>query len=297
MTLDQMRYFKTLAETGHMGQAAEKLFLAQPSLSVSIARLEKELGVPLFDRRGHRMTLTDAGEAYLRHVERILREVKESTAHMSRLASSQQTKIRLGCITPLLNDYFPSRMRVFLRRPENRNVRFECSIENTEELVKKKKNGVYDLLLCSRSRDEEVAQTPILTEPIRFIAPAGTPPPPEDWEKLIQIPLVGYEENSVMDTYLQEIAEQQGGRLPFVYRAPTENAIVSLVAHGLGGALIPWGSEDLRDDRVVCYPFRNGQYARELYLTTLRDQENHGAAQRLIQFLLQDQEEKTGGPS
>ena len=44
MTLNQMTYFKTLAETGHMGQAAEKLFLSQPSLSASMARLEKELG-------------------------------------------------------------------------------------------------------------------------------------------------------------------------------------------------------------------------------------------------------------
>ena len=63
-----------------MGQAAEKLFLSQPSLSASMARLEKELGVRLFDRRGHRMTLTGEGEAYLRHVERILREVDEAAA-------------------------------------------------------------------------------------------------------------------------------------------------------------------------------------------------------------------------
>ena len=40
MTLNQMTYFRTLAETSHMGQAAEKLFLSQPSLSASMARLE-----------------------------------------------------------------------------------------------------------------------------------------------------------------------------------------------------------------------------------------------------------------
>lgn len=288
MTLNQMVYFKTVAETGHMGQAAEKLFLAQPSLSVAIARLEKELGVALFDRRGHRMTLTEAGEAYLRHVERILREVKEASAHMSRLASSRETKIRLGCGTPLLNDYFPSRMRAFLQQPENREVRFECSIENTQELVRRLKNGVYDLLLCSKSRDEEVDQVAILAEPIRFIAPAGSPPPPEEWESFVRQPLIGYEENSIMDTFLQDLAAQQGGRFRFAYRAPTENAIISLVAHGLGSALIPWESEDLRDERVVCYPFQNGRHVRELYLTTLRDQENHGAARRLIQFLLEE---------
>ena len=76
----------------------------------------------LFDRRGHRMTMTGEGEA---------------AAHMSRLVSSQETRIRLGCGTPVLHDYFPQWMGAFLRRPENREVRFECSIENTGELIRR----------------------------------------------------------------------------------------------------------------------------------------------------------------
>ena len=292
MTLNQMTYFKTLAETGHMGQAAEKLFLSQPSLSASMARLEKELGVRLFDRRGRRMALTEEGEAYLRHVERVLREVHESVVHMGRLATSQETRIRLGCITSLLADYFPARMREFLRRPENQNVRFECSIENTGELIRRLKNGVYDLLLCSESRDEAVHQTAILAEPIRLIAPAGEPPLTMRWEELFRQPLIGYEENSVMDLFLQELAGRHGGRLRFAYRAPTETAIAALVAHGLGRAVIPWSPRVAGSYPVDCYSFPEGDPIRRLYLTTLRGQENHGAAGRLVQFL----RERDGAP-
>ena len=285
MTLNQMMYFKALAETGHMGQTAEKLYISQPSLSASTARLEKELGVRLFDRQGHRMTLTAEGEAFLRHVKRILREVDESAAHMSRLASSQQTRIRLGCGTPILHDYFPAWMEGFLRRTENRDVRFECSIENTEELVRRLKNGVYDLLLCSRSEDEAIRQVPLVSEPILVVAHQKAPAPPRTWEELARLPLIGYEENSVMDNTLQGIAEDHGTRFQFVYRAPTETAIVALVAHGLGCAVIAWSEGETRGRPVRCYSCGEATYHRQLYLTTLRGQESHGAAGRLIQFL------------
>ena len=51
MNLYQLRYFSVLAETQHYGKAAEKLCIAQPSLSHAISQLEQELGVQLFERR------------------------------------------------------------------------------------------------------------------------------------------------------------------------------------------------------------------------------------------------------
>lgn len=52
MELLQLKYFQTVARTEHMTKAAQELRIAQPALSVTIARLEEELGVPLFDRIG-----------------------------------------------------------------------------------------------------------------------------------------------------------------------------------------------------------------------------------------------------
>ena len=120
------------------------------------------------------------------------------------------------------------------------------------------------------------------------VAHRDAPPPPIHWAELAQLPLIGYEENSVMDNTLQGIAEDHGTRFQFLYRAPTETAIVALVAHGLGYAVIAWSEEETRGRPVACYPMEEGEYTRQLYLTTLRGQESHGAAGRLIHFLLEE---------
>ena len=72
MTLNQLRYFKMTAETGNLRQAAEKLYISQPSLSISMLNLEKELGIALFTHQGRKMELTEAGKSFLRHAETIL---------------------------------------------------------------------------------------------------------------------------------------------------------------------------------------------------------------------------------
>ncbi|MFD7547977.1 LysR family transcriptional regulator [Streptomyces sp. NPDC059578] len=77
MDLLQLRYFRTVARYEHMSRAAEELRVAQPSLSRSIARLEAELGSPLFHRHGRRIRLNQYGAMFLRHVDRALSELDD----------------------------------------------------------------------------------------------------------------------------------------------------------------------------------------------------------------------------
>ncbi len=66
MDLLQLKYFQVAAQLEHMTRAAERLSIAQPSLSQSIAKLEEELGVPLFDRQGRRIQLNQFGRVFLK---------------------------------------------------------------------------------------------------------------------------------------------------------------------------------------------------------------------------------------
>ncbi|MFD9858709.1 LysR family transcriptional regulator [Streptomyces alboflavus] len=77
MDLLQLRYFQVVARYEHISRAAEELRVAQPSLSRTIARLEADLGSPLFDREGRRIRLNQYGAIFLRHVDRALSELDD----------------------------------------------------------------------------------------------------------------------------------------------------------------------------------------------------------------------------
>ncbi|NPU66218.1 LysR family transcriptional regulator [Bradyrhizobium sp. 83012] len=76
MTFEQMRIFLEAAHFGSFTHAAERLGLTQSAVSVSIKKLEEKLDVPLFDRSGRRLMLTEAGQVLLNEAERILRDVE-----------------------------------------------------------------------------------------------------------------------------------------------------------------------------------------------------------------------------
>ena len=65
MTLTQLNYIITIAETKSMNKAAEKLYVSQPSLTNAIKELEKELGITIFYRSGRGVTLTNDGAEFL----------------------------------------------------------------------------------------------------------------------------------------------------------------------------------------------------------------------------------------
>jgi len=71
MELQQLKYFKTVAEVGKISAAAESLFISAPALSASVSRLEKELGMALFDRSGNSIRLNRQGQIFLRYVNQI----------------------------------------------------------------------------------------------------------------------------------------------------------------------------------------------------------------------------------
>lgn len=98
MELLQLRYFQAVATLGNMSKAAENLFVSQPNLSISISRLESELGVPLFDRRKGRIVLNRNGEQFLQCVERSLSILDSGIQELQR-QSEEQASLSMAFMT------------------------------------------------------------------------------------------------------------------------------------------------------------------------------------------------------
>jgi len=82
LELMQLKYFKTVAKTEKISAAAQELFLSAPALSTSIARLEKEVGAPLFTRSGNRITLNEQGEIFLRYVNEVFDSLERAKTEL-----------------------------------------------------------------------------------------------------------------------------------------------------------------------------------------------------------------------
>ena len=121
MTFNQLSYFYQAAVLEHFNQAAEKMNITEPSLSRSIAALEDELGVTLFEKRGRNVILTKAGEIFLEHVSTILDDVKRAENKMHQIATDGG-HIDIAYVSPLAKVFIPTIVRSFLTEKENKNI-------------------------------------------------------------------------------------------------------------------------------------------------------------------------------
>ena len=79
MELQQLKYFREVAEREHVTRASEKLFVSQSAVSRAVNQLEKELGIPLFYRQGRAVVLSRYGRVFLEHVTRAVNILENGT--------------------------------------------------------------------------------------------------------------------------------------------------------------------------------------------------------------------------
>src|SRR3954447_17100949 len=146
MELRHLRYFVAIAEEKSFTRAAERLWVAQPGLSTQIRRLEKELGVKLFERHTRGVDLTDAGVVFLERARAALAAADEARATVSDLESGVVGTIRLGLATGARSQLAPSLLERFgAARP---NVEMTVIESHGGTLLRELRDGRLDALIA-----------------------------------------------------------------------------------------------------------------------------------------------------
>jgi DNA-binding transcriptional LysR family regulator len=128
MELRHLRHFLAVAEELHFGRAAQRLGMAQPPLSQSIARLERELGVRLFDRARRRISLTRAGAAFLDDARAAVVHADAARAVAHAAGAGEAGEIRIGFVSAALYERLPGLLaRLAAELPRVRPVLVEAS--------------------------------------------------------------------------------------------------------------------------------------------------------------------------
>ena len=102
MDIQQLKYFKAVATIGKINEAAESLFVSAPALSTSVSRLEKELGVRLFDRAGNRIVLNAQGKIFLKHTNQILSNLENAKLELQQSLAQHQNSISLISVNTVI---------------------------------------------------------------------------------------------------------------------------------------------------------------------------------------------------
>lgn len=98
MELQQLKYFKTVADIGKISEAAEALLISAPALSTSISRLEKELGFRLFDRTNNRIILNAQGKILLKYANQIFSTIDDAARELQDSIRRQGHHISITCV-------------------------------------------------------------------------------------------------------------------------------------------------------------------------------------------------------
>lgn len=154
MRLDYLRHFNHLAKVLNFTKAAEDLFVAQPTLSVAIKRMEQELGVKLFKRGkgSSRIELTESGAAYYEYVSLALNNLDTGLRVAREIQGEANSLVRVGTVYSMQGINWSQAMQAFLSKKSNPP---KISIEQSysPELIARLRKGELDVVFAARMDD------------------------------------------------------------------------------------------------------------------------------------------------
>lgn len=158
MTQKELVYITTIAETGTISKAAEQLFIAQPSLSRCLQKIESDLGVELFKRTPDGLKPTMAGEYYIESAGTILRTYKEMEIQLSKLGDMKMGKLTIGTTTFLGSFALPGILKIFHELYPNIDISIveDVSVNIENDILR----GSVDL---------GILHTPLVTDAVRYV--------------------------------------------------------------------------------------------------------------------------------
>ncbi|MER5733438.1 LysR family transcriptional regulator [Streptomyces sp. NPDC002138] len=143
----RLAYFVAVARHEHVTRAAQELGVPQPTLSRAIVRLEQDLGVALFARKGRSVALTTAGRTFLDSAEQALDAIARATGSLQHDADPEAGKVAFGFLHTLGPETVPGLIRAF--RADHPKVRFSLVQNYGEAMLERLRAGELDLCLTS----------------------------------------------------------------------------------------------------------------------------------------------------
>jgi len=169
ITIRQLQIFEAVVQHLSYTRAAEILHLSQPAVSMQIKQLESEVGIPLFERMGKKLYLTEAGDELLLYARNISQQLVELDDVMDEMRGSERGRLTIAVATTA--NYFALKLLgEFYKRFAGANISLD--VTNRASLLKHMTENTVDMVIMGQPPEEmDVEATSFLDNPLVVIAP------------------------------------------------------------------------------------------------------------------------------
>ena len=282
MELQQIRYFLDVAQTQHVTRSAERLHLAQPALTRSIHRLEEELQVPLFIRKGRGILLTEYGKVFRDRLAPLLEELERLPAELQSMAKEEVKTVRLNVLAA--SSMITS--AVIAYKKKNPDVRFQviqkseigdCDIEISTKMFYQSAQKKEDEFVCG--------------ERIFLAVPNAAPYAGKEKIKLAEVAEEGFivlSGSRMFRNICDRFCHHAMFQPKVFFESDSPSAVKNMIAANIGVGFWPeftWGK--LHGSDVLLLEIEEPICSRDLIFTRFQNREDSGAAEDFFRFLYQ----------
>lgn len=281
MTLRHLEIFLKVAETGSMRAAAEELFITQPTVSTSIAELEKEWDVLLFERLNRRLYITDAGKKlkiYARKMQNLQDEISRQI-----VSAKDNIPITIGATVTIGTCILPE----YISQMEG--LKIKVWIDNTAKIEQGILNNHLDIGLVEGSiTNEDIITTSFMRDEMMFICRKDSKYAEKSCVSLEEVgnePMILREENSGTRKVIDEAMGAAGVKPEVIWNCNNAQSILNAVRMGIGVSILsPRLVEGYSELQAV--PIRGSFIERNFSLLIHKDKYRSKNLQFVIDFIM-----------
>ncbi|WP_053373180.1 LysR family transcriptional regulator [Paenibacillus sp. FJAT-27812] len=230
----QLKYFQAVARLEHITKAAKQLNVSQPSLSNSIQRLERKLGVPLFERQGRQIQLNAFGKTYLKRVEQAFLELEEGEREIADMAGLDHGVLSISVTLPYV---LPTLLKEFLTLYPHIRI-IQRQLGSVHEMRTELENADIDFCISTTPiTGQTIEWLPLVKEELCLTVPKGHRFADRESISLIEAanePFISLSSRSNFREITDGFCRQAGFEPNIAFELEEVSAIQTLVEMGLG---------------------------------------------------------------
>lgn len=281
MTIRDLEIFVAVAESGHIGSAANKLYISQPTVSHVISQIEETCHVKLFERLSRKLYITETGEELLQYARHLLANFRDMEHYLYH--ASEQICLHIGASLTVGSFFLAGMVTKFER--ENPNIRVRVYIDNTKNIISRILDGSLDVAVVEGDvSSDDVLEKVVYEDELVLICGKGHPFAYRKSVRLSELKNMDFvlrEEGSGTRDFLINLTEKRGIPIVEKWVCHSSDSIINIVAAGQGVSILS-KSLVLHEPDVVQVPIVNMALKRKFRLVYHKDKYLSSALRSLM---------------